>query len=286
MEIRMDSINEYYAKVNKYMPIFPKATGQPTIYIEGYPYEDDEPMAATHYHGIQINLFFDQLYRLYLSEPYILVGVDSFIYYREGDRRKCVAPDVYVALGAKKTPLRRSFYTWAEGAIPDTIFEFLSESTKKDDKDRKVQIYLEEMGAKEYFIHQPDLTKSAEFRGWYRDTSGEIVEMTQDKPRTLYSERLNLLFTWEVDLDLDVRYLRPYLPDGTPITTSIEVEQLHEEEQQLREIAETKVEEQAEQLRDAAEQLSDAKNLTDEQAEKIREQAAELERLRQQLGKQ
>ena len=73
-----------------------------------------------------------------------------------------------MVLGAKKTPLRRSFYTWAEGAIPDTIFEFLSESTKKDDRDRKVQIYLGEMGAKEYFIHQPDLTKPAEFRGWYR----------------------------------------------------------------------------------------------------------------------
>ena len=282
----MDSINDFYAKVNKYMPIFPKATGQPTIYLEGYPYEDDEPMAATHYHALQITLFFDQLYRLYQSEPNILVGCDSFIYYSEGDRKKSVAPDVYVVLGAKKTPLRRSFYTWAEGAVPDTIFEFLSESTKKDDRDKKVQIYLEDMGAKEYFIHEPIPEKPAEFRGWYRDTSGEIIEMTQDTPRTLFSESLNLLFSWEVDVNLGVRYLRPYLPDGTVISTSIEVGQLHEEEkqlreeeQQLREIAETKAEEQAEQLRNA-------KNLTDEQAEKIREQAAELERLRQQLGKQ
>ncbi len=275
----MDSINEFYAKVNKYMPIFPKATGQPTIYLEGYPYEDDEPMAATHYHAIQITLFFDQLYRLYQSEPNILVGCDSFIYYSEGDRKKRVAPDVYVVLGAKETPLRRSFYTWAEGVVPDTIFEFLSESTKKDDRDKKVQIYLEDMEAKEYFIHEPIPEKPAEFRGWYRDTSGEIIEMTQDKPRTLYSERLNLLFTWSVDVNLGVRYLRPYLPDGTPVATSVEAQQLHEEEKQLREIAETKVEEQAEQLRDV-------KNLTDEQAEKIREQAAELDRLRQQLGKQ
>ncbi len=281
----MDSINEFYAKVNKYMPIFPKATGQPTKYIEGYPFEDDEPMAATLYHAKQISIFHDQLDRYYFNEPYILVGLDSFIYYSEGDRKKCVAPDIYVVLGAKKTPLRRSFYTWAEGAIPDTIFEFLSESTKKDDRDKKVQIYLEEMGAKEYFIHQPDLTKPAEFRGWYRDTSGEIIEMIADTPRTLFSESLNLSFKWKVDVDLDVRLLRPYLPDGTPITTSIEEEQfrkeaqqLRDEEQQLREIAETKVEEQAGQLRDA-------KNLTDEQAEKIREQAAELERLRQQLSK-
>ena len=267
----MDCINDFYAKVNKYMPIFPKATGQPTVYIEGYPFEDDEPMAATQSHGIQINCFFDQLFRFYRLEPHVLVGVDSFIYYSEGDMRKCVAPDIYVVLGAKKIPSRRSFYTWAEGAIPDTIFEFLSDSTKKEDRDRKVQIYLEEMGAKEYFIHQPNLEEPAEFRGWYRDTSGEIVEMTTDTPRTLFSERLNLLFAWNVEVDLDTRLLRPYFPDGKPINTSIEVEQLHEEEKQLRE--------EEQQLREIAE----AK--VDEQAEKIREQAAEIERLRQQLGK-
>ena len=260
----MDSINDFEIKRAKYMPIFPKATGQPTIYLEGYPFEDDEPMAATLYHAKQIPIFYEQLERYYWTNPHVLIGIDSFIYYSEGDIKKCVAPDIYVVLGAKKTPLRRSFYTWEEGAIPDAIFEFLSDSTKKDDRDRKVQIYLEEMGAKEYFIHQPNPKEPAEFRGWYRDTSGDIVEMTQDRPRTLYSERLKLLFTWNIDMDLDVRLLRPYLPDGTPITTSIEEGQLRKQEQQLREIAETKVE---------------------EQAEKIREQAAELERLRQQLGK-
>ena len=260
------------------MPIFPKATGQPTIYLEGYPFEDDEPMAATLYHAKQISVFYDQLDRYYFKEPHILVGLDSFIYYSEGDMKKCVAPDIYVVLGAKKTPLRRSFYTWAEGAVPDTIFEFLSDSTINEDRDRKVQIYLDEMGAKEYFIHQPDLERPAEFRGWYRDTSGKIVEMTADTPRTLFSERLNLLFTWNVDVESDVRLLRPYLPDGTPITTSIEEEQLRKEEQHLRE-KEQHLREKEQHLREIAE----AK--VEEQAEKIREQAAELERLRQQLGK-
>ncbi|MYB65017.1 hypothetical protein F4X73_10035 [Candidatus Poribacteria bacterium] len=267
----MDYTNDFEIKRAKYMPIFPKATGHPTIYIEGYPFEDDEPMAATLYHGIQITFFFEQLFRLYRLEPHILIGVDSFIYYSEGDMKKCVAPDVYVALGAEKRPPRRSFYTWAEGTVPDTIFEFLSDSTKNDDRDRKVQLYLKEMEAKEYFIHQPNPEEPAEFRGWYRDTSGEIVEMTSDTPGTLFSEKLNLLFRWNVDMDLNVRLLRPYFPDGTPITTSIE-------EEQQRKIAEAQVEEQAEQLKDA-------KNLTDEQAEKIREQADEIERLRQQLGK-
>ena len=281
----MDSVNEFYAKVNKYMPIFPKATGQPTIYIEGYPFEDDEPMAETLYHAIQISSFFDQLYRLYHSEPYIHIGMDNFIYYSEGDRKKCVAPDIFVVLGAKKTPPRRSFYTWKEGAIPDTIFEFLSDSTKNEDRDRKVQLYLGEMGAKEYFIHQPDLERPAEFRGWYRDTSGEIIEMTADTPRTLFSERLNLLFKWNVEVDLEVRLLRLYLPDGTPMTTSIEEEQLRKEEKQLREEAQQQREE-AQQQREKEQQLRKiAEAKVEEQAEKIQGQAAELEKLRQQLGK-
>ena len=265
----MDYTSDYEMKRHKYMPIFPKATGQPTIYIDGYPSEDDEPMAANLYHGEQLSTFHEQLKRYFFSEPHIMIGLDCFIYYSEGDRKKFVAPDIFVVLGASKYPLRRSYYTWAEGAVPDTVFEFLSESTKKRDRDRKVQIYMQEMGAKEYFIHQPDPEKPAEFRGWYRDTSGEIIEMTHDKPRTLYSEKLNLLLTWKDELDLNVRLLRPYLPDGTPITTSIEEMQLHEEAQHHREIAEAKAEEQAEQL--------------EEQAERIREQAAELERLRQQL---
>ncbi|MYB66562.1 Uma2 family endonuclease [Candidatus Poribacteria bacterium] len=274
----MDNINEFYTKANKYMPIFPKATGQPTVYIEGYPFADGEPMAETISHAIQINSLFDQLYRLYHSDPYILLGLDNFIYYSEGDRKKCVAPDIFVVLGAKRTPPRRSFYTWAEGATPDTIFEFLSDSTKNDDRDRKVQIYLGEMGAKEYFIHQPDLERPAEFRGWYRDTSGEIIEMTQDTPRTLFSEKLNLLFKWNVEVDLEVRLLRPYLPDGTPMTTSIEIQELYEEEKRLRE-------EDQQQRDEAQQQRRIAEVKVEEQAEKIREQAAELEKLRQQLGK-
>ena len=43
----MDILNSYDFKRKKYMPVFPRATGKPTVYIDGYPSEDDEPMAAT-----------------------------------------------------------------------------------------------------------------------------------------------------------------------------------------------------------------------------------------------
>ena len=280
----MHTLNDFQFKQRKYMPVFPKAIGKPTIFIEGYPCEDDEPMAATGFHGDQIRNLSEQFFRYFAIHPHIYVGVDSFIYYREGDITKFVAPDIYVVLGANKYPQRRSFYTWSEGAVPTTIFEFLSDSTAYQDRHGKFEIYLGDMGAQEYFIHQPEMEKPAEFRGWQRSPSGDILEIEPDAQGGLFSEALNLWFRWEDQLETHVRLLRPYLPDGTPITTSleehhlrIEAQQLRMEEQQLRmEEQQLRMEEQ--QLRVAAEARAV------EETQRRREVEAELERLRSQLA--
>ena len=230
----MDTLNDFHFKQKKYMPVFPKASGEPTIYIEGYPCEDDEPMAATGFHGVQITTFFDQLSYYFAINEHIHIGIDNFIYYDDGDITKVVAPDVYVVFGVEKHPQRRSFYTWMEGAAPIAIFEFLSDSTANQDRNEKVQVYLKDMGAQEYFIHQPEMKKTAEFRGWQRSPSGDIVEIEPDVRGGLFSEALNLWFRWEEQPDTHVRLLRPYLPDGTAITTSMEERRLHKQEQQLR----------------------------------------------------
>ena len=252
----MGTLKDFAFKQRKYMPVFPKATGKPTIYIEGYPYEDDEPMPATEFHAEQVRNLADQLGRYFAIHPHVHIGVDTFIYYREGDMTKSVAPDVYVVLGAAKFPLRRSFYTWSEGAVPAVIFEFLSDATADQDRGEKVQVYLRDMGAQEYFLHQPELEKPSEFCGWRRSPSGNIVEIASDAQGGLFSEALNLYFRWEDQQDTQVRLLRPYLPDGTPITTSME-------EHYLRIAAETRA---------AAAET------------RAQEMEAELERLRQQLA--
>ena len=56
--------------------------------------------------------------------------------------------------------------------------------------------------------------------------SGGSVELSPDAQGGLFSEALNLYFRWEDQLDTHVRLLRPYLPDGTPITTSMEEHRL------------------------------------------------------------
>ena len=276
----MDTLNDFRIKQNKYIPSFPKASGKPTIYIEGYPCEDDEPFAETGYHAEQIITLSDQLKRYFAINEFIRVGVDSFIYYSEGDITKVVDPDIHIVFGVAKYPLRRSFYTWTEGAVPVAVFEFLSDSTANQDRHEKVGLYLTDIGVQEYFIHQPKMKKPSEFRGWQRSPSGNIIEIVPDVQGGLFSQLLNLWLRWEDDQTTHVRLLRPYLPDDTPITTSMEEEHLRKQEQQLQETAEAMAAKEAERQQEA-ETL--AKEAIQRHAEEI-ERRKELERLRTQIA--
>ena len=287
----MNTLNDFELKQRKYMPVFPKASGKPTIYIEGYPYEDEESMPAGEFHGMQMHSLFDQFLRYFQANPHIHVGMDNFIYYREDDIRKVVAPDVYVVLGAAKLPLRRSFYTWAEGTVPTAVFEFLSDTTASEDRHEKVEVYLRDMGVVEYFIHQPDMNRPIEFRGWRRDALGDIVEIEEDADDGLFSASLNLYFRWELHEAWELRLLRPYLPDGTPITTSMEEHHLRMEEHHLR-MEEHHLRMEEHRLRVAAEaqaaeeveRRQAAERLTREETQRRQAAETELERLQAQLA--
>lgn len=254
----MGTQTDFDFKRRKYMPVFPKARGKPTVNIEGYPSEDDQPMSATGFHGVQIATLSDQLKRYFGSDNRVYIGIDSFVYYQEGDRRQFVAPDIYVVYGAESFPERRSFYTWAEGVAPVVVFEFLSESTAVHDRGDKIRQYLIEIEVDEYFIHQPEGAKSPEFRGWYRSPSGAIEEIEPDAQGGLFSHALNMWLRWEYQPVSEVRLLRPYLSDGTPIPTSDELKAMAESEKQRRQQAEAIAQEatqRQQQLESELEQL-------------------------------
>ncbi|MCZ6676477.1 MAG: Uma2 family endonuclease [Candidatus Poribacteria bacterium] len=265
----MGAFDDLDFKRRKYMPVFPRASGKPTVCIEGYPSEDDEPMAATWFHGEQIVTFSDQLKRYFEDNPLVYIGIDTFVYYREGDVTKFVAPDIYIVFGVDKFPGRRSFYTWAEGAVPAVVFEFLSDSTAAHDRGKKVRQYLLDVGVQEYFIHQPEGDKPPEFRGWRRSPSGAIEEIVPDAQDGLFSRTLNLWLRWEDQPD-KVRLLRPYLPDETPISTAKEMKQ---------ELEATKVLAEAE-----AQRRQQAEAAAREEAQRRRQAESELERLRAELA--
>ena len=132
-------------------------------------------------------------------------------------------------------------------------------------------MYLKDIGVQEYFIHQPEMKKPSEFRGWQRSPSGEIVEIEPDTEGGLFSEALNLYFRWEEDQTTHVRLMRPYLPDGTPITTSMEVEQLHEQEKELR------IQEQELRMQEQFKRRHEQEQRIQEQNLRIQEQTLRVE---------
>ena len=49
-------LTTFEEKRRKFLPNMPRAFGQPTVYLKGYPTEDGEPMSATEFHGRQISI--------------------------------------------------------------------------------------------------------------------------------------------------------------------------------------------------------------------------------------
>ena len=159
------------------------------------------------------------------------------------------------------------------------------------------------MGVQEYFIHQPDPTKPAEFRGWRRTSSGGIEELPPAANGELFSEALNLLFRWEERSD-GLRLLRAYLPDGTPLTTSaeearlrkqaqaiaeeeverrLEAEEMTAAEAQRRLEAEANAAAEAQRRLEAEANAAEANATAAAEAQRRQELEAELERLRKQI---
>ena len=286
----LDTLNDFDAKRRKYMPTFPMATGKPTVYIEGYTYEDDEPMGVTAIHVHQMFILYEQLVRFYINERNIYVGADNFVYYPKDGKIKCVVPDLFIVFGVSKTPARQGFHVLEEGASPVAVFEFLSYSTAARDREEKRRIYLSDMGVQEYFIHQPDLVQAVEFRGWQRTASGDIQELTPNAQGDLFSEALNLRFGWEERSD-GIRLLRAYLPDGTPLTTHMEEARLRTRAEAAAEEAKAAAEEEARRRQNAeataeeeARRRQNAEATAEEEARRREELEAELEKLRAQLN--
>ena len=94
--------------------------------------------------------------------------------------------------------------------------------------------------------------------------------MALDESGGLFSESLNLWFRWERYAHRPVRLLRPYLPDGTPITTSTEEEHLRLEAQAI--------------AAGATERHQEAEIAARAEAQRRQEAEAELEQLRAQLA--
>ncbi|MGI8550871.1 MAG: Uma2 family endonuclease, partial [Dehalococcoidia bacterium] len=125
-----------------------------------YPEGDGKPMAESRLHVealMRLILIFQERYR---QRPDVLVCGNIFLFYVEGEPNKRLSPDVFVALGVPRDPIRPSYYLWEMGKAPDVVFEVTSKSTRGADRGKKQRIY-ESIGVKEYFLYDP-------LRDWVR----------------------------------------------------------------------------------------------------------------------
>jgi Uma2 family endonuclease len=119
-----------------------------------YPESDGKPVAETDIHR---QLLFDLIFTLenfFRAQPDVYVSGNLLIHYVEGNPKKRVAPDVFVARGVKKGE-RRIYKLWEEGVTPQVVIELTSRQTWREDLQEKWRLY-EQLGMEEYFIFDPE----------------------------------------------------------------------------------------------------------------------------------
>jgi Uma2 family endonuclease len=117
-----------------------------------YPDSDGQPMAETTLHRMVMSDMIEGLERHYTDTADVWVGGNLLLYYRKGDRRKSVSPDVLLARGIEKWP-RRTYLLWQEKP-PALIFEITSQSTADHDTGFKKDLY-ERLGVAELVLFDP-----------------------------------------------------------------------------------------------------------------------------------
>ena len=95
-----------------------------------YPETDGQPMAETPAHRDVMIDAIQVLQRHFAHRPNVYVSGNMMMYYEEGEPRRCVSPDVFVAVGVEDKD-RRTYLLWREAKGPDFVLEVTSRSTRR-----------------------------------------------------------------------------------------------------------------------------------------------------------
>jgi Uma2 family endonuclease len=90
----------------------------------------------------------------YRDRTDVFVGGNMMMFHVQGNGRKHVSPDVFVALGVRPGPDRAVWKTWEEGKLADFVLEVTSKSTRGKDEGDKKRLY-ERLGVREYWQYDP-----------------------------------------------------------------------------------------------------------------------------------
>ena len=160
-----------------------------------YPGSDGRPMAESPVHRDAMIDAIQVLARHFAGRPDVYVSGNMLLYYEEGNPRKCVAPDVFVVVGASRDENRDAWLLWREPKAPDFVLEVTSKSTRRNDLINKRALY-ESLGVAEYFLFDPRAEYLNPAVQGFRLHRGRYVPMDAERlpdgAPALYSEALGL----------------------------------------------------------------------------------------------
>lgn len=154
-----------------------------------YPESDGKPMAETEIH-LEWMIYLRDILKFRYRNQRVYVGANMMLYYVEGDPRKSVAPDVFVAKDCDPG-LRNIFKTWEERCVPNVVFEVTSNSTRREDEVTKPRIYAK-MGVKELFLYDPTGDYLDTSLVGYRFSRGRKTRIRPDESGALECQELGL----------------------------------------------------------------------------------------------
>src|SRR5215471_5000169 len=126
----------------------------PDVLLNDYPTTDGKPMAETERHrDLMIDLI-KTLQGFYEAQDNVCVSGNLLLFYKKGNKRKHISPDVFVVKGVPKR-VRINYLVWQEGKGPDLVIELTSSSTRHEDLNRKFKLYQDVLKVKEYFLFDP-----------------------------------------------------------------------------------------------------------------------------------
>ena len=128
-------------------------TQNPTDRPVVYPETDGRPMPDGEYQSVTWRYLVAALKNHFRGRGVYAAG-DLFVYLEEGNPRNCIAPDLFVVVGAGDH-LRDTYKVWEEpGGLPDFVLEIVSPSTWRQDLGSKRERYAS-LGVTEYWLHDP-----------------------------------------------------------------------------------------------------------------------------------
>ena len=231
-----------------------------------YPESDGKPMGETDLHRDAMVRHIELLKDYYAGQK-VYVSGDLLVYFEQGNPRKFIVPDAFVAKGLLPTT-RRVFKIWVEGKSPDVAIETTSRKTRRKDTTQKPELYAQ-LGIKEYFMFDPEQDYLDPPLQGYRLVGDDYARIEPDEDGYLASHEL------ELRLCIQDGRLQFYRPGTTERLLTRFERQEREAERADREAERAEREaERAEREAERAEHEAKARRVAEAEVARLREELA------------